>query len=111
MDTPMDNPYLENLGKALEQWTDNRVLSHEDLRAMVLFDVYMLNLAEADGWSYDGHSITIALPMSRLVVRGTLDGIPHVVFSSGRTTTACKRAFLRKMEEGWLEWQVDRYRT
>jgi len=106
------NPrHLEEVSKVLKAWTDHRLISSADIDTWYRFVVYLVNLAEDDGWVYDGHSFTVKVPMSTLVVRGTIDGIPHVVFSSGRTTTHCMRAFLRKMDEGWLEWQVDRYRS
>lgn len=102
--------YLERLEESLSVWTDERLVSREDIRVWYLFLEYIVNLAEGDGWTYDGHSFSTGLPMSLLVVRGTIDGVPCVVFSSGRTATACIRAFFRKMEEGWLEWQKDRFR-
>lgn len=106
------NPaFLEQVELALTEWTDERIISAEDIRTWYLFNVYIVNLADDDGWRYDGHSFSMGQPMSLLVVRGTLDGIPHVVFSSGRTTTECVRTFLRKLQEGWLEWSVDRFRT
>lgn len=103
--------HMEDFRTQLGQWTDERIVSKEDISVWYMFIVYLVNLAEEDGWVYDGHSFSSGVPMGRLVVRGTLDGIPHVVFSSGRTTTASMRAFLRKMQEGWLEWQVDKFRT
>ena len=103
-------PHMQEFEGALEQWTDERLLSKEDIRAWYLFLVMVVNLGDAAGWSYDGHSLKVGTPMSTLVVRATIDGVAHVVFSSGRTTTACIRAFIRKSEAGWLEWMVDRYR-
>lgn len=104
-------PHLEHFEEQLQQWTDERIVSRGDISVWYMFNEYLVNLSEEDGWEYTGHSLTKGLPMSRLVVRGRIDGIHHVVFSSGRTPTGCMRAFLRKMKEGWLEWQVDRYRS
>lgn len=106
----MNSPFLEHFEQALEQWQDERVLSREDIRVWFRFHMYLVNLSEADGWTYDGHSLRMGEPMCLLVVRATFDGVAHVAFSSGRTPTGSMRAFLRKMEEGWLEWQVDRFR-
>lgn len=104
------NPHIQAVEAALEQWQDNRLISREDIRVWYEFNNYLVNLAEADGWTYDGQSFTKKEPMSTLVVRGTHGNIPHVAFTSGRTATECMRSFLRKMREGWLEWSVDRYR-
>lgn len=106
----MNNEYLERFEEALKGWTDERFITREDIRTLAMFNLYLVNLSEGDGWVYDGHSFKVGSPMCTLVVRGSLDGVPHVVFSSGRTTTACMRAFLRKLAEGWLEWQVDKFR-
>lgn len=103
--------HLAEFDKALEGWVDERFISREDFRAVAVFAVYLVNLLESEGATYDGHSLTIKTPMSLLVVRGTIDGVPHIVFTSGRTTTACMRIFLRKLEDGLLEWRPDRYRS
>lgn len=108
---PKDTPHVAEFDKALEAWTDHRFISRENIRDLARFNMYLVNLAEDDGWTYVGHSLSVETPMGRLVVRGTLDGVPHVVFTSGRTPMEMVRTFLRKMDEGWLEWSVDKYRT
>lgn len=109
--TAKDSKYLLEFDKALKGWTDERFVSRQALRDLALLYEYIVNLADEDGWEYCGHSLQVKGPTATLVVRAKLEGIPHIVFSSGRTATGCVRAFMRKMEEGWLEWQVDRYRT
>lgn len=105
-----DGEYVAEFRKSLEGWTDERMITRQELEDVTMLFGYLVNLAESDGWVYTGHSLSMGSPMSRLVVRGEIDGIPHVVFSSGRTPTGCVRAFFRKMDEGWLEWQKDRFR-
>lgn len=107
----MDNQYVEEFKKALEVWTDERFVSRQAIEDLAMFSLYLVNLAEADGWQYYGHSFKVGTPMSTLVVKATIDGIPYIVFSSGRTTAGCVRAFLRKMRDGYLEWQVDKFRS
>ena len=108
---PRTSTHLEGFKEALEQWTDERFITRDQIESLAMFYLYLVNLAEADGWVYNGHSMTYGQTMSRLVVRGTIDDVPHVVFSSARTPTGCITTFLRKLSEGWLEWAVDRYRT
>lgn len=108
---PSDTEYVKAFRKSLEGWTDHRFVTAEQIEDLAMFHLYLVNLAEADGWAYHGHSVTEGTPMCRLVVRGAVDGTPSVVFTSGRTTMGCVRTFLRKMKEGWLEWSVDKYRT
>lgn len=102
--------HLAALDAALENWRDERFISRTHVRAVAIFSEYLVNLSEEAGWVYVGHSFKVATPMCILVVKADIEGIPHVVFSSGRTYTGCVVAFLRKLEEGWLEWQKDRYR-
>lgn len=106
----MENDMTRSLEAALEGWTDERFISRDDLRTMAVFSIYLVNLLEGVGASYDGHSLRLGSPMCLLVVRGTIDGVPHVVFSSARTPIACMRIFLRKLEEGLLEWTKDKFR-
>ncbi|MCK5292184.1 MAG: hypothetical protein KAR39_09255 [Thermoplasmata archaeon] len=103
--------YLKAFDDALEQWTDERFISRTQVRAVSVFSVYLVNLSEEDGWDYVGHSYKVGTPMGCLVVKADIGGVPHVVFTSGRTYTGCVVAFLRKLEEGWLEWRRDRYRV
>lgn len=106
----MENEYLEQFAAVLADWTDERFISRQQLRALAMFYMYLVNLSEADGWVYDGHSFKVGTPMSCLTVKATIDGIPQVVFTSGRTAISCVVTFVRKLEEGWLEWRNDRYR-
>lgn len=108
--THSDGEYVKQFDNALQVWTDERFVSRIQVRALSMFAVYLVNLAEDDGWSYYGHSYKVGLPMGILTVKGDIDGIPHVVFTSGRTYTACVVAFMRKLGEGWLEWREDRFR-
>lgn len=49
--------------------------------------------------------------MSTLTVKATIDGVPYVVFTSGRDPASCVRMFIRKIEADLLEWRPDQYRT
>lgn len=102
--------YLKQFEASLEKWTDQRFISRTQIRALSMFAEYLVNLAEADGWDYYGHSYKAGLPMGCLTVKADIDGVPQVVFTSGQTYTGCVVAFIRKLEEGWLEWRPDRYR-
>lgn len=105
-----ENPHLAALDAALDGWTDERFASRIQVESLCMFSLYLVNLAEDDGWVYDGHSFKVATPMSVLTVKATIDGTPQVVFTSGRTHTGCIVAFVRKLREGWLEWRPDQFR-
>lgn len=108
--TAIENPHVDGFREALLGWTDSRFVSRDELYALTMFAKYLVNLAEADGWTYDGHSWKEKAGMGTLTVRGTVEGIPHVVFTSGRSYAGSMVIFLRKLEENWLEWVLDRYR-
>lgn len=106
-----DNGYLEQFRKSLEGWTDERMISRTQVWAAAMFFLYIVNLSEADGWVYDGHSMKVGVPMCTLTVKAHIEGAPYVVFTSARTTMGCVRVFIRKLEEGLLEWRPDQYRV
>ena len=106
-----DGEYLAQFYVSLDDWTDERFISKQELQALAMFNLYLVNLSEEDGWVYDGHSFKVGTPMCCLTIKATIDGIPQVVFTSGRSNTACVKAFMRKLKEGWLEWRNDRYRS
>lgn len=103
------SPHLKQFRASLQDWTDERFITREQLSAVAMFTVYLVNLLEDAGAVYTGHSLRVKSPMCLLVVRGSLDGIPHVVFTSGRTPLSCIRIFLRKLEEDLLEWSPDKF--
>lgn len=109
--TAIENQHVEGFSEAVKGWTDERMVSRKQLYALAMFSLYLVNLAEADGWSYDGHSWTQKSVMGTLTVRATIDGVPHVVFTSARTYTGSIVTFIRKLEQDFLEWVQDRYRT
>lgn len=107
---PREHECVERFRESLQAWTDDRFVSRQQIDDMAMFSMYLVNLSEDDGWIYDGHSFKVGAPMSCLTVKATIDGLPVVVFTSGRTTMGCVSAFLRKMAAGLLEWRNDKYR-
>lgn len=105
------NQYLKQFDEALQVWTDERFVSREQVRALAIFSMYLVNMAEEDGWTYCGHSFKVGVVMSCLVVKAYKDDLPLVVFTSARTYTGCVVTFLRKMAVGVLEWREDRFRS
>lgn len=106
---PSDNGYVKAFDQSLADWTDSRFVSADQIRTMSMFTMYIVNLAEADGWIYRGHSWKESASMGCLVVKATIDDLPYVVFTSARTTINGMRIFLRKLDEDLLEWVKDKY--
>ncbi|GAG66854.1 unnamed protein product, partial [marine sediment metagenome] len=74
---PRDTQHVAEFRKAAQAWTDERFLSRKELESLAMFGLYLVNLADADGWQYDGHSWKQAPGMGCLVVKATVDNIPH----------------------------------
>lgn len=109
MTDPRDTKYVEQFEAALAQWTDHRFVSADDIRTLTMFNMYLVNLAEYDGWTYRGHSWKESASLGCLVVKAVVDGVPSVVFTNAATTTKGMRIFLRKMEGDFLEWVPDKF--
>lgn len=107
---PRNSEHVEVFEQSLAKWTDGRFLTRDELRTMAMFIKYLVNLSEADGWQYCGHSWKESKNMGCLVVKARIKGVPYVVFTSARTTINGMRIFLRKLEGDLLEWVPDKYR-
>lgn len=106
---PRDTEYVKQFELALASWTDHRFMSQDDLRTMAMFILYLVNLAEHDGWQLRGWSWKESDYLGCLVVKAIVDGVPSVVFTNARTPVASMRIFLRKLEGDFLEWVRDKY--
>ncbi|GAH31686.1 unnamed protein product, partial [marine sediment metagenome] len=101
---PTDSEHVREFEQSLTRWTDSRFLSRDSLRTMAMFTMYLVNLAEADGWDLRGYSWKRSSYLGCLVVKSIVDGVPSVAFTNAKTPVAGMRIFLRKMEGGFLEW-------
>lgn len=106
---PMNTEHVKNFDAALAEWTDQRFVSAQEIRTMAMFNMYLVNLAEHDGWDLRGYSWKESGYLGCLVVKATVDGVPSVVFTNAKTPVAGMRIFLRKMEGDFLEWVRDKY--
>lgn len=106
---PMQTETIVEFDKSVEGWTDQRLLSREDLKTLTMFTMYLVNLAEHDGWVYRGHSWKESSHLGCLVVKAIVDGVPSVVFTNAKTLVCGMRIFLRKLEGEFLEWVPDRF--
>ena len=106
---PMNTEHIKVFEQSLTDWTDSRFLSRDQLRTVAMFTLYLVNLAEHDGWELRGYSWKESSRLGCLVVKAVVDGVPSVVFTNAATSVASMRIFLRKMEGGFLEWVPDKY--
>lgn len=106
---PMNTEHVKVFEQSLESWTDSRFITKDELRTVAMFTMYLVNLAEGDGWSLRGYSWKESEYLGCLVVKATIDDLPRVAFTSAKTPVNGMRVFLRKMEGGFLEWVHDKY--
>lgn len=106
---PRNSEHVERFRTQLETWQDGRFISREAIESLAMFSLYLVNLADADGWVYVGHSFKRGVGLSKLVIKAMLDEQPVVSFISGRTLVSCITIFLRRMEEKSVEWHPDKY--
>lgn len=103
--------HLEELDQELESWTLSRFITKKEMRGVYRFTKYLVNLGDANGWTYDGHSYREGTPMGLMTVRGTVDGTPMISFVSGRGLLECMGIFGDLAELDALQWRPDQYRT
>lgn len=106
---PRDSEVVREFDNALEAWTDHRFVTAEEIRTLAMFTMYLVNLADHDGWVYRGHSWRESEYLGCLVVKAVVDGVPSVVFTNAKTATEAMRIFLRKLGGDFLEWVPDKY--
>lgn len=106
---PRDTETIERFEESLKSWTDSRLVSADQIRTMTMFLMYLVNLADHDGWVYRGHSWKESDYLGCLVVKAVVDGVPSVVFTNAKTPIGGMRIFLRKLEGDFLEWVPDKY--
>ncbi len=108
---PMDSQHVAGFQDALQGWVDQRFVSREDLEAISMFSLYLVNLLDARGRVLYGHTHAQKGKMGCLVVKADYEGTPQVVFTNARTYPACIRIFLRRLQEDALDWRADKYRS
>lgn len=107
---PRETEYVKRFETSLAKWTDERFVSRDQVRALSMFGLYLVNLAEHGKWSYYGHSYKAGQPLGVLVIKATIDEVPVVCFTSALSFCDCVCIFLRKLENELVEWRRDQYR-
>jgi hypothetical protein len=102
-------PVPERERKLIEQMFESEPGLAEDLLVEHLFCTYIVNLLEDAGFEWRGQSLRDQGWCVLLVMKVTRSGVPLVAFVSERNTTGCMRVFLRKLEEGAVNWQKDKF--
>jgi len=107
----MDNVHVAGFHEALEGWTDHRFISRDELEAVSVFCMYLVNIVEARGFTLYGHTWKKTGRLGCLVVKVDREGTPYVGFTNASTLIGSMRIFLRRMQEDSVDWRPDRFRT
>ena len=94
----------------LEGWSDHRLVSHDEMVAMLWFLVYGQNAYSQFGADWTGCSFSQRAEQCLLVARRVEGGVPQVAFVTGRTPTDCMRIFHKLWSVDLVEWTRDKYR-
>lgn len=105
----IDEKYLDEVAAAMEQWTDMRVLHVDDLEDLVLFWCYVPKALSQLGIRFKGYQLRQRDGQYLLMVKGSQNDTPLVVFLTSATTTGCVRLFVSQLEGDRLNWVRDKY--
>lgn len=106
---PRNTEHVREFEQSLDAWTDSRFLTRDQLKTVAMFTMYLVNLADADGWVLRGYSWKESENLGCLVVKAMVEGVPSVVFTNAKNTVGGMRIFLRKLEGDFLEWVPDKF--
>ena len=104
------NAHLERLEEQVQSIPTDHIMSPDLVWTAYMFTMYIVNLAEDGGWSYDGHSFKVGDPLGTLTVRSHVQDAPMVSFVNGRTMLECMGVFVRWCELGDVRWYPDKFR-
>lgn len=107
MDIP-DQVDLE-LCAALEQWTDKRVITDDDLYDLLAFSLYLRSILVNSGYTPTGHSFSQRNGQTLLALKAAQNGVPLVVFVTANDTIGCVRKFWDLWVHDRLTWVKDKY--
>lgn len=107
MDVP--NKVDLELSAALEQWTDQRVISADDLYDLLALMVHHHLVFVNSGHSLTAFSFRQKSDQWLLTVKVKESGTPLVVFVSGENPTGCVRRFFNLYVGDKLSWVRDKY--
>lgn len=100
---------LYPLEAAMEQWTDQRVITAPDLEGLILLHVYVQEVLSQNGLRFKGVSFRQKVDQWLLSVKAREGDTPLVVFVTANTTTSCVSRFWNLFEDDRLGWVRDKY--
>jgi len=97
------------LGAALEQWCDQRVIDYSDLEGLLMLHIYGQSVFSQNGLKLTGISFRWKQDSWLLTVKVRENGIPLVGFITAQTTTACVSRLWTLLLGDRLHWAKDKF--
>lgn len=110
MDNTKSADYFDVVRRSLEGYNDHRLLSKDELEAVLWYVVYIFDETLKFGGDWTGVSFSQKDLIVLMVSRREYEGTPQVVFVTGRTTADCMRIFRNRFVNGTLNWFRDKFR-
>jgi hypothetical protein len=107
----MDFPHQVDLElcAALEQWTDKRVISDDDLYDLLAFCLYQKSILVNSGFTPTGFSCSQRNGQTLLALKAKQGDTQLVVFVTANDTMGCVRKFWDLWIHDKLTWVKDKY--
>jgi len=107
--TPTQPKLIEYLRTISTDYVDQRVVTEQELRALVWFLNYGQNVFSQVGRDWRGCTFRQSESTCLLVVKSALGPIPQVAFVTGRTPIDCVVIFCKKWHGDTVSWVPDQY--
>jgi len=101
--------FTDRIDASLEQWTDAREISADDLSDLLLFILHGKAILVNSGHKLDGFQVRQRNGQQLLTVKVHEGDTPLVAFITAATTTGCVRRLLSLWESDRMPWVRDRY--
>jgi len=98
---------VEDVIAPVDDW---RVCSKDELVGSLWYLVYGYNEELDSGGEWSGVTFSQRDLLTLMISKRVHDGVPQVVFITGRSPMDCMRMFQRRWFEGSLNWVRDKFR-
>lgn len=100
---------LEYLRTIETTFTDCRILTEQELRALVWFFLYGENVLSQIGWTWRGCTFRQSETTCLLVVKSGTKDTPQVAFFTDRNPIGCVLGFCKAWHNDRVKWSADQY--
>lgn len=106
---PTPDRILSNLRTIEQTFTDCRVVTEREMRALVWFFHYGENVLSQIGWTWRGATFRQAQETCLLVVKAGTRELPRVAFFTDRHPIGCVLSFCKAWHNDRVKWTEDKF--